>query len=133
MPGGRGDIDNIAVSAQGVWVIDSKNVNGKKKIKRVRKGDDELWVNGRKRTKLLDGMDRQVAAVREALSASPDVEVFGILCFTDGNFALGSRKVRGHWLLHHCGLARSLRKKGDLDADKRAKIVRVLARVFPVA
>ncbi len=134
MPGGRGDIDNLAVSAQGVWVIDSKNLNGKKRIERVRKGDDVLWVNGRRRTKLLDGLDRQVAAVREALSHYPDVEVFGVLCVTDGNLpAFGSRKVRGHSLLHHYGLARCLRDKGELDAERRAEIARVLADAFPVA
>lgn len=134
MPGGRGDIDNLAVSAQGVWVIDSKNLNGKKRIERVRKGDDVLWVNGRRRTKLLDGLDRQVAAVREVLSGYPDVEVFGVLCVTDGNLpAFGSRKVRGHSLLHHYGLARALRSNGELDAARRAEIARVLAEAFPVA
>jgi hypothetical protein len=79
-------------------------------------------------------MDRQVAAVREALADHPDVEVFGVLCVTDGNLpAFGSRKVRGHLLLHHYGLARSLRGEGELGADRRAEIARALAGRFPVA
>ena len=133
MSGGRGDIDHLAVSPTGVWVIDAKAIAGKARIARPLLRDQRLIVNGRDRSKLLDGLDRQVAAVREALTQFPDVQIRGVLCFTDADLPLLRREVRGHVLLHQHGLARSLKNDGPILAEQRSEILRVLARAFPPA
>jgi hypothetical protein len=134
MPGGRGDIDHLAVSATAVWVIDAKNYTGKVRIERPLFSEQRLLIRGRNRSKLLDGMDRQVAAVRDALVDFRDVPIHGILCFTEADgLPMFRREVRGHTLLHHSGLARSLKRDGPLDAEQRATIARLLAQTFPPA
>jgi hypothetical protein len=63
MPVARGDIDHIAIAPTGVYVIDTKDWGGKVQIQTP-------WFdapNGRDCTKLLDGLDRQITAVRSTL------------------------------------------------------------------
>ncbi|MCW3003194.1 MAG: hypothetical protein JWQ20_2492 [Conexibacter sp.] len=84
MPGGHGDIDVIAVAPTGVYVIDAKHWKGKLKIARPLFGAERLPINGRDRTKLIDGLDRQVEAVQQVLrDVAPQVPVHGVLCFTE--------------------------------------------------
>ena len=67
MPANRGDIDHIAVAPSGVYVIDTKDWKGKVEIQSPWFGAPKLLINGRDRTKLIDGLERQVAAVRSVL------------------------------------------------------------------
>jgi hypothetical protein len=69
MPRGRGDIDHIAVTPSGVFVIDTKDWGGTVRVASPLLGTPQLLVGGRDRTKLVDGLDRQVAAVRAAYLA----------------------------------------------------------------
>ncbi len=85
MPGGYGNIDHLVVAPAGVFVIDAKGSRGKVKVETPLLGTPRLLIAGRDRTKLLDGLDRQVEAVRKALLAAghhgvPPVQ--GVLCFT---------------------------------------------------
>lgn len=112
MPRGHGNIDHLAVAPAGVFVIDTKRYQGK--VGAVDHGfqGERLFVNGRDRTKVVDGLDRQVTVVREALSnlGQDEIPVQGVLCFIKRNFALGEGKqtVRGHLLLRPRPLARRL-------------------------
>ena len=70
MPRGRGNIDHLAVAPTGVCVTDAKAHKGKVRIARPVFGLEKLLINSRDRTRLLDGLDRQVEAVREVRSRS---------------------------------------------------------------
>jgi hypothetical protein len=73
MPRSRSNVDHLAVAPSGVYVIDAKDYTGKVRVERPLLGKPKLLVNGRDRTKIVDGLDRQVAAVRDAINdpASP--------------------------------------------------------------
>jgi Nuclease-related domain len=76
MPSGRGDIDHIAIAASGVWVIDTKDWAGKVEIESPWSGTTRLRIRGRDRTRLIDGLKRQITAVRPcsitgAMNGSP--------------------------------------------------------------
>lgn len=72
MPGGRGNIDHIVIGSFGVTVIDVKRYRGRISVERrgglLGARTEHLVVRGRDRTKLIDGLLRQAAAVREVLA-----------------------------------------------------------------
>ena len=77
VPRTRGNIDHIAVASSGVWVIDAKNYDGRVELRDVGgwfRVDKRLYLGGWDRTKLIDGLDWQVAAV-EACVADLEVPV----------------------------------------------------------
>jgi hypothetical protein len=79
VPGRRTNIDHIAVSSAAVFVVDTKNVSG-----RVSASRSGLRIAGRRQDKMIDGVQSQVAVVRDALSdqgLDPRL-VRGVLCFT---------------------------------------------------
>lgn len=45
-----------------------------------------LYVGGRDRTALVEGMRKQVALARAALADQPEVPVQGVLCFVDADW-----------------------------------------------
>ncbi|WP_051324884.1 nuclease-related domain-containing protein [Candidatus Solirubrobacter pratensis] len=136
MPSGRGNIDHLAIAPAGVFVIDAKNISGKVRVTRPILGTPKLLIDGRDRTKLIDGLDRQVAAVRDGLAASghPDAPVHGVLCFTTAELPLlATLKMRGHLLLYRKALAKRLNAKGLLDAAAVDALARALAAALPPA
>jgi hypothetical protein len=136
MPRGRGNIDHIAIAANGVFVIDAKAVRGKVRVVRPLLGKPRLLVAGRNRTNFADGLDRQVAAVRNALAEAGDrdVAVKGVLCFTRADLPLfGSSQIGAHRLHYERALARRLRRRGPLDSDEIERLAGILARAFPAA
>jgi hypothetical protein len=81
-------------------------------------------------TKLIDGLERQISAVRDALSAAghPDVPIRGALCFTKPELPLlGTRKIRGHRLLGRRALAKTLNSKGALTPTTIDALAQALA------
>jgi Nuclease-related domain len=136
MSGGRGDIDHVAIAPTGVFVIDTKAVKGKVHVARPLFGAEKLTVSGRDRTKLIDGLDRQVDAVRAALDRNgrPDVPVQGALCFTRADLPLlGTLKMRGHLLLYRKALAKKLNADGPLGPPAIDTLARALAAALPPA
>ncbi len=136
MPGGHGDIDHLAIASSGVFVIDAKAIKGKVRVQRPLFGKPKLRVSGRDRTKLIDGLDRQVLAVRRALTASgqPDVPVQGVLCFTIAELPLlGTPKMRGHLLIHRRALAKRINKPGRLQPLTIDALAHTLAAALPPA
>jgi hypothetical protein len=88
IPRSRANIDHIAVTPGGVWVIDTKRYTGKAPEKRVEGGIirprvERLFVKGRDKTALVEGALKQVAHVRAAV---PDVPIYGVLCFVDADW-----------------------------------------------
>ncbi|MDP9442696.1 MAG: NERD domain-containing protein [Actinomycetota bacterium] len=95
IPGSKANIDHIAVTPAGVWVIDAKRYSGQV-AKRDGGGwfstDLRLYVGRRDCTKLIGVMAKQVTAVRAALGDQwAEVPVRPVLCFVDGEWGFFSR------------------------------------------
>jgi hypothetical protein len=142
-----GDVDHMALTPGGVYVIDAKLYkNAKVRVRRtgglfspVR---EQLMVNGRDRSKLLDSVARQNEAVREAIATFQDlgvaaggVPVISVLCFVDADLPMfGTPRIDGVPLLGSKGTARLLREStGSLDQDTLAALHRHLAEAMPPA
>jgi hypothetical protein len=119
-----------------VFVIDAKAVKGKVRIAQPLFGKPKLMIAGRNRTKLVDGLDRQLDAVRRSLVEAGfcDVPVYGVLCFTKADLPLlRTCQIRGH-RLHYCrGTARKLNRSGQYGQDAIDQIACRLAVAFPPA
>jgi hypothetical protein len=136
MPGGRGDIDHIAIASSAVFVIDAKARGGKVRVTHPLVSAPKLTIAGRDRTSLIDGLDRQVLAVRSALAAAgdQDVPVQGVLCFTTADLPLlGTVKIRGYVLLYPRAVAKRLNTPGALQLTAIDKLAHALAAAFPPA
>lgn len=134
MPGGRGDIDHIAIAATGVYVIDTKDWEGK--VQTPWFGASKLLIRGRDRTNLIDGLDRQITAVRAVLDCDgyEEVPIQGALCFTKADLPfLITKRFRGHLLLYRKALAKRLNADGTLQPSVVEQIARHLAAALPPA
>jgi hypothetical protein len=135
MPGSRANIDHVAVAPTGVYVIDAKAWTGSVKVARPIFGPAKLLIDGRDRTKLIDGLDRQVEAVHAALADQhAAVPLHGVLCFTRADLPLLSTlKMRGHLLLYRKALAKRLNARGDLEPPAIHQLASTIADAFPPA
>lgn len=83
------NIDHIAVSSSGVWVVDAKHYKGKRVAQRDKgglfKSDYRLYVGGRDNSKLALALEWQVTAVRSVVPWE-DVPVHPVLCFIDADW-----------------------------------------------
>lgn len=142
IPGTRANIDHVAVSHSGVHVIDAKRYVDKRPSLRVEGGFlrprvERLMVGSSDRTKLVDGVERQLSLVREALERAGlgDAPSRGVLCFVDGDWPLigGQFTVRGVAVRWPKALRAEITAAGTLD-DVRIDVVhRTLAAAFPAA
>jgi len=87
IPRSKANIDHIVVTPDGVWVIDTKRYAGKAREKRVEGGIirprvELLIYRGGDKTKLVEGVLKQVEHVRDAVGHAP---VHGVLCFVDSD------------------------------------------------
>ena len=136
MPGGRGDIDHIAIAPSGVYVIDTKDWKGKVEIERPWFGSPKLLIGRRDRTGLIDGLERQLTVVRTALDqlGHQSVPLPGALCFTKADLPLlRPQEFRGHMLLYRRALAKRLNREGPLDPARVEALARQLAVALPSA
>ncbi|WP_324341604.1 nuclease-related domain-containing protein [Baekduia sp.] len=137
MPRGRGNIDHLAISPNGIFVIDAKDWKGKVSVSTPLLGKPKLLADGRDRTKRVDGLDRQVAAVESALGdAAQSWPIQGVFCFTKADLpmlGLGTTKIRSHLLLYRKALAKRLNASGPFTTAQIDAMARVLAGAFPPA
>lgn len=98
IPGSKANIDHIAVTTAGIWVIDAKRYKGKPKLRIeggiLRPRVETLLVGRRDCTKLVDGVLKQVELVRDLVG---EVPVTGALCFVEADWPLigGAFTTRG--------------------------------------
>ena len=134
IPRSSANIDHVAVTTEGVWVLDAKRYKGKVETRGgglFSTRPPELYVGGRNQTKLVAGVQRQVATVRSLLSplaaelgAGPP-EVRGALVFINAEFGLFTSPfaIDGVWV----GWGQAIRKRlgeeatGTLPVDGAAK------------
>lgn len=135
IPRSTANIDHLAIAANGVWVIDAKRYAGRI-AKDVRGGffssREILSVGGRDRTKLADGVAKQIAVVRTALAAAglAGTPVHGALCFIDGDWSLLRRRpftIQGVLVTWGKALRERLAEPGEIDPEQRQAIFEALA------
>src|SRR5262249_10889310 len=72
IPGRKSNFDHIVIGPGGVFVVDSKKYTGNVRV-RAQGGlfserQTDLYVNGRRRPKVVEGVERQIDDVRRVLS-----------------------------------------------------------------
>lgn len=135
----RANVDHLAVAASGVWVVDAKTHQGALEVRRsgglFGPRVEALYIRGRDRTSLVQGLLTQVAAVRSQLDAvQADVPVRGALCFVGTELPwFGASSIGGVPLVGRRGLAKLVRAPGPLTSDERAAVAEYLHGRFPAA
>lgn len=123
IPGSRANIDHLVVGPAGVFVVDAKKHQGRVEARDVGgflRLDMRLYVKGRDRTKLVDGVQWQVEVVEDVLrDRYPHVGVHGVLCFIGSDWGLVMRrqKVRGVVSLWPKALPGHVTRRGPLTAE----------------
>jgi hypothetical protein len=142
MPRSRANIDHLAVAPSGVYVIDAKRLRGKIEVRKPLFAKPQLVVAGRDRTKLVEGLGRQVEAVRAGLALiEQDVPVHGCFCFINpagqsggsGIPLIRTLQINDFQLLHPRRLTKRLNRPGELGADRIELIAEALVELFPPA
>lgn len=131
IPRTKANIDHIAVTPSGVWVIDAKNYSGKLE-RRLTSSGWSLFVAGRNRNRLAGGVTKQVGVVEAACGTAP---VKGALCFFDVEASLLFRPFHINGVAVHTlrTLTKSLTEAGPLDDKARFRIATQLDAALPPA
>ncbi len=142
MPGSRANIDHLAIAPSGIYVIDAKRYKGKIEVRKPFFGDAKLVIAGRDKTKLVDGLERQAAAVQSLIDViAPGVPVSACFCFINpagqaggsGVPLLRTLSIRDHTLFYPRKLAKRLNEPGELGPEWMRAIAEALAERFPSA
>lgn len=131
----RANIDHLVVTSAGVWVVDAKTYQGTLQVRRsgglFTPRVEKLFIGGRDKTPLLDGLTKQTDAVRAVLAeVSADVPVRGVLCFVGTELPWFGESIGGVPLVGRRGLGKLLKQPGDLGADDRDAIATYLESRF---
>ena len=135
----KANIDHIAVTPSGVWVIDAKTHQGSLEVRRsgglFSPRVEALYINGRDQTRLVHGLLKQVDAVRRELSTvEASIAVQGALCFVGTELPwFGSSSITDVPLVGRRGLAKLLLRPGDVDTSDRDAVAAFLDQRFPPA
>ena len=142
MPGSRANIDHLAVAPSGIYVIDAKRYKGKIEVRRPLFGDEKLLIAGRDKTKLVEGLKRQVEAVQAVVeSLARPLPVHGCFCFVNPDGQAGGSgiptfrtlKVDGFSLYYPRRLAKRLSQPGEIDDEQTQLLVDLLVQRFSPA
>ena len=137
IPGTRANVDHIAVTPTGVYVIDTKRYRGRPHLEveggLLRPRVEKLLVGARNCTPIVDGVLKQLAVVREHVDESTPVH--GVLCFVEADWPLigGSFSTRGVEALWPKKLYKTLKAAGPLNEEDIATLHRALASALPSA
>lgn len=134
VPRTRGNIDHLAIASSGVWVIDAKNYEGRVELRNVGgwfRIDKRLYIGGRDRTELIDGLDWQVTTV-EACIADLEVPVHRVLCLVRGWGRWQKPfEIDGTFVTWSARLADWIAEPGPLDAATVARVTARLTHTLP--
>jgi hypothetical protein len=144
IPASRANIDHIAVTPSGIYVIDAKRYRGRRPHLQVEGGlfrprTERLLVGTRDSTKLVAGVHKQVQVVSRALdhlaAGRPVPPVTGVLCFVDADWPLigGAFTIDGVLVEWPKKTYRRLIQLGSLDAVQVQTWHKQLAEAFPRA
>lgn len=142
MPGTRANIDHLAVAPSGVFVIDAKRYKGKIEVRKPFFGGPHLFIAGRNKTKLVEGLARQQEAVRSALAAAiPEMPVHACFCFLNPAGQAGGTdlplirtlSINDFPLFYPRKLSKRLNAPGALSEISRREVAELLVAAFPKA
>ena len=140
VPKTRGNIDHLVIAPSGVWIVDAKNYTGKVERRHVGglfTGEDRLYVNGRNKTKLVEGLGWQHDAVHAVLEpiGFGAVPIHGVLCFTDSNWGFRFRAIRinGAVVTWAKDLISQIREPGSIEPQVIAILARELSAKLPAS
>jgi Nuclease-related domain len=139
IPGTRANIDHLVVAASGVWVVDAKTYRGKVEQRDVGgwlKTDYRLYVGGRDRSKLADGLVKQIVAVLAAINGvDAEVPIEASLCFVDSEWSLFAKPFHqgGVLVTSPKMLAKAIAGPGALDREQVFVIASKLEAGLPAA
>jgi len=142
IPGGRANIDHIAVGPRGVFVIDAKVVSGKVALRTApwprRRRSRTLVVGGRRRPDVVPGILRQVAAVQGVLRSRPEdldtpVRPLVVVVGAARRHRDSPLSVDGVWVGSPAAMVREIRGRGRLRPDDIRRLARHIAERLPAA
>ena len=125
--GRSGDIDHVAVTASGVYVIDAKYYpDAKVDVRRtggvLRPVREQLMVRGRGRTNLVESLNKQYVTVAEALE-NHRAPVTALFCFINAVLPVfETLRVGGVPVLSPRKTARLLRRPGPFEEQQRRTV-----------
>jgi len=136
IPDTRANIDHIAVTPTGIYVIDAKKYKGRPSLKVeggiLRPRVEKLLVGARDQTKLVDGVLKQIDVVRAIVGDA--IPVTGVLCFIEADWPLigGAFTTRGIEVLWPKKLYPRLAVEGPISCGVDG-LHRTLASALPPA
>lgn len=142
IPGRRTNIDHLAIAPSGVFVIDAKRYKGKIEVRKSLRGDPTLFIAGRNKTKLVEGLARQQEAVRSTLTATiPEMPVHACFCFLNPAGQAGgsdlplfrTQTIDDFPLFYPRKLSKRLKAPGALTELSRREVAELLIAAFPEA
>jgi nuclease-like protein len=105
VPGTKANVNHIVVAPSGVWVVEAKDYDGRVERRDVGgwfKVDERLYVAGKDRSHLVDGLDRHVIAVENLLAQAglTSVPVHSALCFVNSEWGWFAKpfSMSGVWV-----------------------------------
>lgn len=143
LPRSRANVDHLVVCASGVFVIDTKRYKRGPVERRgsgsfLRPGPDKLYVGGRDKTTLVDGMFKQTNAVHQIvdpfLGGRLDL-VVPVLCFVDTEWKLFAKPfvIDGVHVTTPKRLSKQLQADGPISPGDVETIGTELKRRLPPA
>ncbi len=140
VPGSRTHIDHIVIAPSGVWVVDANEYDGRVERRDIGgwfKMDERLYVAGKDRTNLVDGIDRQVVAVESVLAKHglDLVPVHAALCFVNSEWGWFAKpfSLSGVWITWAQKLTELVLDWNAISNTELEKLARVVDAGLPAA
>lgn len=141
IPSTKANIDHIAISQAGVFVIDAKRYKGRPTLRIeggiMRPRTETLMVGRRDCGKLVDGVKHQVDLVRAALVGQglERVPIRGVLCFIDADWPLfgGSFSIDGISVAWPKKVFEQIYGEPEIPSGDVTSVLEHLGRAFPSA
>jgi hypothetical protein len=142
LPQGHGNVDHVVIATSGVWVIDSKNWEGKIEFKSsggLLDVDERLMVNGKDYSKLFDEIYAQVIPIA-TLVDDRSIPIHPAIVFIDGNWGPRAtlRILRDNpyrrknvWITWPKALVAKIKEREVLTAETATELGALLDRELP--
>jgi hypothetical protein len=138
IPESRANIDHLAITSAGLFVIDSKRYADRPQLRVedeiLRPRVEKLLVGRRGRTNLVTGVLEHAGLVRSAIESSGlALPVHGVLCFVDADWPClaGHSRRKASTSPGRAGWPRSWRATARFSSDLSASTHDLLERRFP--
>ena len=125
IPGSRANIDHLVIGPPGIYVVETKSLGGSLQIR-----DNDVFVAGRRRTKMIDEVKREALAVESALAdeiAAHGRTVSPVICVHRADLPLLRFEVAGVRIVSGKDLVKRLREADHLLAPADVERLAALA------